>query len=236
MSKGPYIGPSEAQSAAVHDRDRPHLDDHWRSRKRRRPDGPPTNVDALVAWFAQEYCAEIPDRLHGAGVYVDHGKPSREITVTDRATGELQRKVLPAIEGVGGSLLGSPKDAGLVPYLDGPPHLRDDEGDLVRPMRSALAALRHERYWSYSVVMAVAILGFDWRRLVDKPFHQDQHRHGDAATWCPRTGCRQHDDVTDRRRIIVLTMPEGVLEDVLSAALTRLWWLLAAREPRVREV
>lgn len=231
----PYIGPSESQSAALHDRDRPYLPEYDRSRRRRRPDEPPRNVDALVAWFAANHIAEMPERLHGGDVWVDHDKPPKEVTRIDRETHEVRHELLPRIAGVGGSLLGSPKDAGLVPYLDGPPHLRDDEGDLVRPMRSALAALRHESFWSHNVVMAVAALGFHWRRLADRPFYRREHRHGTAATWCHTPTCAQRDDVTDSRHIIVMCLPQDVLERLLVSTLTRLWWLLAEREPHVRE-
>lgn len=226
----PRIGPSEAQSIAIAQRDLPHLDDHRRSRTRRRPDAPPTNVDALVAWFAAGYQDEVPDRLHGKDVWADHGKPARE--VIDRETGE--RAWLPAIEGVGGSELGSPRDAGLIPYLDAPPHLRDDEGDLVRPMRSAMAAFRRERTWTGGLLLVLAEAGFAWRSLIDKAVYRAEHRHGEG-TWC-RCPRRDADDVTDSRRVVVMALPADVLEHTLVSALTRLWWLVAERETHIRSV
>lgn len=232
-SRGVYIGPSEAQSAALAERDRPFGGENARSR-RRRFDQPPGTVDGLVAWFAAEYTALIPDRLHGTATWADHGRPPREVMVTNRETHERERVVLPAVEGVGGSLLGSPSDAGLVPYLDAPPHARDDEGDLVRPLRSAMAALRRERLWGHSLLVILASSGFAWRQLAGKAVYQREHRHG-TGPWC-RCPDREGDDVTDSRRIVMMALPEDVLEDALVRNLTRLWWLLSEREPHVREV
>lgn len=227
-------GPSEAQSAALYDRDRPHLDAHWRSRKRRKPDGPPTNVDSLVAWFAQHYALEVPDRLHGVEPWADHGTHPREVSFVDRTTGELVREVKPGREGEGGSLLGSPKDAGLIPYVDSGPNLRDDEGDLVRPMRSALAAFRRERHHGHSLLMLLAENGFAWEKLIDKGVYRREHRHGTGPwCYCPR---REGDDITDSRHMLVMAMPREQLEDTLVRGLTRLWWLLSEREPHIREV
>lgn len=231
------IGPSESQSVAMTTHapqtDRPHIADHWRSREKRRAQ-PPTNVDALVAWFAQQYAMEIPDRLHGTEPWADHGTLAREVTYFDRERGERVTEVKPGREGEGGSLLGSPKDAGLIPYVDGPPHLRDDEGDLVRPMRSAMAALRHERKHGHDALVAIASFGFDWRKLIDRPFYRKEHRHG-AGPWCSCSRIAA-DDLTDSRHVLVMQMPADILEDVLTRGLTRLWWLLAEREPHIREV
>lgn len=238
-TRGVYIGPSESQAIAEANarandaKERPHLDAHWRSRTKRR-EQPPANVDALVAWFAEHYAFEVPDRLHGVEPWADHGTPPREVSYIDRQTRELVREVRPGREGEGGSLLGSPKDAGLIPYVDSGPNLRDDEGDLVRPMRSALAAFRHERRYAHDALIAVASFGFDWRKLIDRPFHRREHRHG-TGPWC---SCSRHtaDDVTEGRHVLMMQMPEDVLTAVLVSGLSRLWWLLAEREPHIREV
>lgn len=214
--------------------DRPHLGEHRRSRKERRPAAPPNNADALVAWFAQHYAMEVPDRLHGIEPWADHGTLPREVTYIDRETGERVREVKPGREGEGGSLLGSPKDAGLIPYVDSGPNLRDDEGDLVRPMRSALAAFRRERMWCHSLLMLIAENGFAWRKVIDKSIYRREHRHGDGP-WC-RCSRAEAEDVTDSRHVIVMALPEDVLETVLVSGLTRLWWLLSEREPHIREV
>lgn len=231
------IGPSESQSQAMASApptDRPHLVQHWRSREKRRPAGPPTNVDALVAWFAEHYAMEVPDRLHGIEPWADHGTLPREVTYVDRETHQLVREVKPGREGEGGSLLGSPKDAGLIPYVDSGPNLRDDEGDLVRPMRSALAAYRREKLYGHSLLMILAEHGFAWERLIDKAVYRKEHRHGDGP-WC---ACSRGaaEDVSDSRHIIVMALPRDILEDVLTRGLTRLWWLLSEREPHIREV
>lgn len=191
-------GLSESQAIAnAQATDRPHLSDYWRSRDRRRK-APPSNVDGLVAWYREQWELELPQALHAHGVW------------TDSVTGEERAK---GMEPQGGSILGSPRLSGSMRvYTEASPYLRDDEGDLVRPLAASMAALRRERRYSHDLVRAVAYSHFDWRSLIGKPFYRRE---------------------ADGSRTLVMAMPEDVMETLLVATLTRLWQLLAEREPHI---
>ncbi len=89
---------------------------------------PPRGLRELLRWFLDAWAAEIPDRLHSAGVWRDWGPDS-----------------------VGGSLLGSPRthDA-FRAYIEASPHQldydpridTDERGAVyVRPVHAALARM-----------------------------------------------------------------------------------------------
>jgi hypothetical protein len=115
------------------DRERPYRAEHDRSvRDKARP---PQGLNRLLAWFLAAFREEVPDRLHQPDVWRDRPK----------------RGDLPGYRPVGGSLLGSPRDA--EPFRvfieDGPFALEHAEYEgqedrtphYARPMRAALARL-----------------------------------------------------------------------------------------------
>lgn len=235
QSRRPYIGPSEAQSAAEASRkptkvvpqtDRPYLEQNWSSRSRRRNvNDPPSNVDAFVAWFGEQWRLEMPEALHGSAMWVDR------VSNSERQQG---------VEPVGGSLTGSlTYDAAFRMRLEEAPDIRDRDADLIRPLAASLSALKRAVPKQHDLLMAVAYAYFDWRSLIGKGFYVREHVHGqqgvESPHWCvcPRG---QQADVTAARRTLVMALPEDVMEAVLMSALTRLWWLLVAREPYIRAV
>lgn len=120
------------------------------------------------------------------------------------------------IQPQGGSLLGSPPlSGGMRQRLEGTAYAKDDDGDLIRPLAASLAALRRERRYGHDAVMAVAYSWWDWRSLIGRTFYRTER---------------------DGARVLVMKMPEDILEMVLKSSLERLWWLLAEREPHIRSV
>lgn len=238
QSRKPYIGVSEAQSAAeaqaprgkptraAPQTDRPYLEQNWETRSRRRNvNEPPTNVDAFVAWFGEQWKLEMPTALHGAAMWVDR------VSSSERQQG---------VEPVGGSLTGSlTYDAAFRMRLEEAPDIRDRDADLIRPLAASLSALKRAVPRQHDLLMAIAYAYFDWRSLIGKGFYIRQHIHGqqkpDETVWC--VCARSKDaDITESRRTLVMALPADVMEAVLMSALTRLWWLLVAREPYIRAV
>lgn len=88
---------------------------------------PPRHFREYLRWFLEGYDLETPDALHAAGVWV--GTSGEDIPP----------------EHTGGSILGAPKlDSGFRRLLENSPKETDRDDDAyVRPMRAALADLRH---------------------------------------------------------------------------------------------
>ncbi len=127
-------------------RDQPYLGDHVASQRRR----PPRTFDALLAWLVEGYNAETPMAHHAGDLWV--GRPPRvEERFVDGRRRLVQVEDIPS-DLVGGSELGSPKDAEPFRQLleNSPRQVAGDglEEHFVRPMRAALAKLsgRHDCY------------------------------------------------------------------------------------------
>lgn len=88
---------------------------------------PPRHFREFVRWFMEGYDLETPDAIHASGVWF--GTPAEGIPP----------------EQVGGSQLGAPKlDPGFRRLMENSPRETDRDDDaFVRPMRAALAELRH---------------------------------------------------------------------------------------------
>jgi hypothetical protein len=88
-------------------RDRPYRAEHDRSLRDKAH--PPHGLPALLAWFLTGFREEVPDRLHQPDVW--RGRPPREgeefVSLDPRTNAVLSRSK----DLVGGSLLGSPRDA-----------------------------------------------------------------------------------------------------------------------------
>ena len=161
------LRPSEPQPAALAARESPYLDVRWSSedRRRNRRARAPLGVDALVAWLKREWEFEMPDELHGQGIW------------TDRVTNDERAKGTPP---VGSSELGAPAyDGTFRRRLENGPHQKID-GDLEFPLLSALAALRRTRRYGHDTIVALIYMAhFDWRSMAGQPFYRvnrDQSR------------------------------------------------------------
>jgi hypothetical protein len=88
---------------------------------------PPRHFREFLRWFMEGYDLETPDALHTHDVWV--GRPQEDLPP----------------EHVGGSLIGTPKyDDGFRRLMENSPRETDRDDDaFVRPMRAALAELRH---------------------------------------------------------------------------------------------
>lgn len=162
-------------------RDQPYLGDHVASQRRR----PPRSFEDLVAWLVEGYAAETPRAIHAGGLWV--GRPPRVVErVVDGKRRLVPSEDIPA-DLVGGSELGSPKDAEPMRQLmeNSPRQIAGDglEEHYVRPMRAALARLsgRHDcvaverrarrcppRPLMAHYLTEIAIAGGDWRAVGDR--------------------------------------------------------------------
>lgn len=118
--------PIAAQNVAA----TPHASENRRSIARQME--PPRHFRDLVRWFIEGYDLETPDAIHSSGLWV--GGQERD----------PEKPQWPA-ELVGGSELGTPAaDSDFRRLMENSPRETDREDDAyVRPMRAALAELRH---------------------------------------------------------------------------------------------
>lgn len=162
-------------------RDQPYIGDHVASQRRR----PPRTFVALVAWLVEGYNAETPMAHHAGDLWV--GRPPRTVErVVDGKRRLVPSEDIPA-DLVGGSELGSPKDAEPFRQLleNSPRQIAGDglEEHYVRPMRAALSKLsgRHDcitaerrlrkcppRPLMAHYLTEIAIAGGDWRSVGDR--------------------------------------------------------------------
>ena len=121
-----------------YNRDREYIGPHRESLVRKAQ--PPKN---LLAWFLEQFRAELPDRMNGHGTFVGRpDAPGQETLWARKST---------AAELVGGSLLGSPNDvSGFRRYIEDSPFAtevaeyeghKDVNGHYAFPLRAALARL-----------------------------------------------------------------------------------------------
>lgn len=155
--KAGYRGISEAQSAALFERESPHRREHEQSAPRRDRGTMPKALGGLLTWFAAEWDSEVPTRLHTVEVY--HARQER---------GRDGAKVWPEAL-VGGSSLGS---HGLTDqfrrYMESYAGEQDVDGYYVRPMHAALARLAVRDHWMARNLWAVAQAGYDWQGVADR--------------------------------------------------------------------
>lgn len=118
--------PIAAQEAAA----TPHVSENRASIARQMR--PPRHFRDYLRWFTDGYVLETPDAIHGGGLW--HGDQERD----------SNRPQWPS-ELVGGSELGTPADnPAFRRLLENSPRETDRDDDaFVRPMRAALADLRH---------------------------------------------------------------------------------------------
>ena len=134
-----------------------HAAEHEASLRRAMDSGrPPRGLVHLVRWYALGWDAEMPDELHGSGVWI--GRQQVNPDGTPRWPREL----------TGGSALGSPNFAdGFRRLLENSPYETDPDGYYLRPMRAAIARLAGRSDGTNSSFMArylfaVACADFDW--------------------------------------------------------------------------
>lgn len=209
-----YRGPSESQSIAEAEvrfrrkQERQRRSDeetadrqqraHWTSRDRRRERLAPVTLHGLLTWFRAEYEGECPPRLHATGVWFD------TVSGSEIAQAVKKKELVP--QSVGGSAIGS------LPYapefrmlLEGSPHARDEDGDLLYPLRSAMSAMKRQNPNMAALLIAVARADFDWKAVAGQPFFTDE----------------------------MMVIPQDVLAFTLRAGLSRLWQLMIEREAMV---
>ena len=124
MSRRPYIGPSESQTAAMYFRESPYLGEHLGTIAGRMNGVRPRGLVALLRWYEAECWASIPDALHKRELWHEYVK------VTDEA-GSYARQG-------GGSVLGTPAYNDAFRQLLEAPRSVDDDGHYRNPMAAAL--------------------------------------------------------------------------------------------------
>lgn len=164
-------------------RDQPFIGDHVASKRRR----PPRSFDELLAWFVAGVQDETPERVHASGLWV--GRPPRKVERWVEGKRVWVNADNTPTELIGGSELGSPKDAEpFRQFIENSPRQVAGEGldeHYVRPLRAALAKMagRHtctvlerraqDHSCGESPLMArflyqVGIAGGDWRAVAER--------------------------------------------------------------------
>lgn len=129
-----------------------------------RADRMPRSLEALMAWYAKEWEAEIPHKLHTVEVW--HGKQRYRTVVVD---GKQRVEAVWPEALVGGSALGSHQDTSLFRrYMEDYGAERDQDGYYVRPMHAALGRLARRDHWMARNLFAVAQAGYDWQSVADR--------------------------------------------------------------------
>ena len=125
----------------------PHAREHEASLAARMARGvPPSDLAALLRWYAAGWDAEVPMTLHRPEVWRDHGQGAQ-----------------------GGSRLGSPAWSDpFRRYMEGTPSETDQDGSYARPMHAALSRLGRRHPLTVRALFAVAQSGYDWRGVADR--------------------------------------------------------------------
>lgn len=159
---------------------RPHAAEHLASVERKAVQ-PPNSLSALMQWFLKAWGEEMPDALHAAGVWFggpkENGQP---------VTKELQ----------GGSLIGTPRFAGqFAHYLFESDYSKDEDGYYIRPLRQALAWMRHQRRPLQSRwLLLVGLNGGNWQAVCDMwrmGSFTMPHELGEVITYAALRECRR---------------------------------------------
>ncbi len=166
----------------MRDRDQPYLGDNITSVSRKRK--APHTFPALLAWFTEGFEAEMPERIHGRGVWV--GRPPRmsEQTIDGKRKWAPVEHIPP--EWQGGSALGAPREnEPMRQFIENSPRQAAGDGldeHYVRPIRAALSKLsgRHEcvtaerkahrcqaRPLMAHYLFELGYTGGDWRYVAD---------------------------------------------------------------------
>jgi hypothetical protein len=179
---------------------------HWRSKRDANRTDPPRQLDALLAWFQREIDLDLPEALHGRGVWFD------TVNAEDRRVAKVHDE--PEPKPSGGSMIGTPRTApAFAARVEGSPHAKDDNGELLSPLRSAFAALRGQNRDVADLLEVVARHNFAWQGVVGRPFY----RPGPAG---------------GPRRLAFL-LSEDIVRTTLMQGLTWLWEIQRKRMPFV---
>ena len=158
-------GSLEANAAANAAKGAPYRRQHDASTERAsRRDRMPQSLEALLAWFAEGWTGELPEKLHTVEVW--NGRQEYRTVERD---GKRRVEAVWTDELVGGSALGSHADTSLFRrYMEGYAGQRDVDGYYVRPMHAAVARVALRDHWMARNLFAVAQAGFDWKGVADR--------------------------------------------------------------------
>lgn len=171
--------------------ERPYLSDFEDSERRRAENvRMPKTLPALLHWFAKAMSDEIPSTIHREGVWADHTKRATvrqdgQVAHVDCGREACETPHFP--RGTGGSLIGSPDEAGgFRAYMYGSPSQTDEEGSYLRPLHRAISELdRSGRPLMARMLFGLAASGYDWKAIAERG-HWAEEQFADYLEWSLR--------------------------------------------------